>query len=133
MANPKGCYSGHGKYKPEMCARVPGLYLKGESDAEVAFALDVSKAMFYRWINQYPEFAEAVEIGKTVSECWWQKLGRDGAAGKINVQAKIFISNMKNRFGWRENIVFDPSTDIRQTVDDLRKIVQNIKDNERDY
>lgn len=103
MANAKGAYTGNGKYRKEMCEQILQHYLNGESDAEVAVALDVSKQMFYRWIKDKPDFAEAVQRGKTLSECWWQKLGRAGASGKVKIQARVFIANMNNRFGWREN------------------------------
>ncbi len=132
MANPKGCYTGNGKYKKEMCAQVLEHYKNGESDAEVAVALDVSKQMLYRWIKDKPEFAEAIERGKTLSECWWQRLGRAGASGKVKIQARVFIANMNNRFGWRENPLEDdkPDENLRIISDSLKALTEKY---ERDY
>ena len=103
MADPKGHYTGNGKYEKSMCERVLELYKNGESDVEVAVGLNISKSMFYRWIKEKAEFAAAVEKGKCVSEVWWQKLGRAGAKGAIPIQARVYLANMKNRFGWQEN------------------------------
>jgi hypothetical protein len=125
-------YTGGGKYKPEMCKQILEHYVNGESDAEVAVALDVSRQMFYRWIKEKPEFAEAVQRGKTLSECWWQRLGRAGASGKVKIQARVYIANMNNRFGWRENPIEDEKQDdnIQQIADAIKAL--NLK-HERDY
>lgn len=96
-------YTGNGKYKAAMCDKVLELYQNGESDVEVAAALDISKNTFYEWVREKPDFAEAVHKGKGLSECWWQKLGRAGAAGKVDIQARVWLANMKNRFGWVES------------------------------
>lgn len=103
MANPKGRWTGKSAYRPEMCEQVLELYINGESDVEVAVALGINKSTLYTWIKEKPEFAAAISTGKDLSECWWQKLGRAGASGKVKIQARVFIANMNNRFGWREN------------------------------
>lgn len=123
MANPKGCYNGNGKYKKEMCEQILKHYVNGESDAEVAVALNISKSMLYRWIKEKPEFADAVSKGKSLSECWWQKLGRAGAAGKCKIQARVYIANMNNRFGWREN----PLASDEKAEENLQEIADSLK------
>ena len=133
MAHPDGVYNGNGKYKKEMCERVIQLYKNGESDVEVAAALNISKSMFYRWIKDptKAEFAEAVEKGKTLSEVWWQRLGRAGAAGKVPIQARVFIANMRNRFGWVENALIDdaaPPNQQNKNVEIMAEALQAIKD-----
>ena len=130
---PKHACYGNPKYRVEMCERVPALYKNGESDVEVAFALDISKQTFYEWVREKPEFAAAVAKGKAASECWWQKLGRAGAAGKVKVQPTIWFANMKNRFQWSDNVTVDSSTEMRQTVRDLKAITDKIKAHEREY
>jgi transposase-like protein len=133
MAYKKFYYTGNGKYKPEMCELVPEMYREGESDSEVAFKLDISSAVFYAWIKKYQEFAEAVEKGKTVSQAVRQKIGRDGAQGKIPIQARVFIANMKNRFGWRENISIESNPEVQKSIEDLKNAVSAIKAQEKDY
>lgn len=135
MANPKGAYNGNGKYKAEMCERVLELYKNGESDAEVAVALDISKQTLYKWIKDKPDFAIAIERGKTLSECWWQKLGRAGASGKVNIQARVYIANMKNRFGWVENPLTEDVSPFTETEKDALRLVlaQFIAKHEREY
>lgn len=116
MADPKGRWTGNSAYRPEMCQEILELYENGESDAEVAYALGISKRTFYTWIKDKPEFAHAVEDGKMISECWWQKLGRAGAAGKVDIQARVWLANMKNRFGWVESEKSDTTSTVNITL-----------------
>ena len=123
MPSKQKCYRGCGKYRPEMCDRVLSLYQNGESDVEVAVALDISKNTFYEWVREKPEFAEAVHKGKGVSECWWQKLGRAGAAGKVDIQARVWLANMKNRFGWVESEKSEQNITVtRNPADALKEL-----------
>lgn len=90
------------KYDPEYAKRLPDMFKNGEDVAEVAAALGVSRQAFYDWCKKYPKFNEAYELGKIYSEAWWSKLGRAGAAGKVEIQPTVWIFNMKNKFGWRD-------------------------------
>lgn len=134
MANPKGAYSGNGKYKKEMATKVVELYANGESDAEVAVLLNVSRSMYYRWIKEHPEFAEGVEIGKTLAEAWWQKLGRAGASGKVKINSRVYLANMKNRFAWQENPNVDEEGIIDQNIVAIAAALKAIKEkHQREY
>jgi len=77
------------------------LYVEGASDAEVKHALKISNDLFARWLDEEPEFAEAIKDGRQASEAWWSKLGRQGATG-AEINPTVWIFNMKNRFGWRD-------------------------------
>ncbi len=92
------------KYDPAFVEQLPGMFANGESVAEVASELGVSRQAFYVWVDRYPEFKEAYEEGKQLSEAWWTKLGRAGATGKVNIQPTVWIFNMKNRFDWRDKV-----------------------------
>ena len=94
-------------YKPELAEQLPAMFSEGESVAEVIVKLGISRACFYKWVNKYPEFAEAYEEGKTVAEAWWSKLGRKGASGKADINPSVWIFNMKAKFGYRENQQLD--------------------------
>ena len=80
------------------------LAAEGGSDVEIrAQALGgISDDLWYRFIAEEPEFSRTIKKAHTLSKAWWMKLGRAGAAGKININAASWIFNMKNRFGWRD-------------------------------
>lgn len=90
------------KYKKEYAVKLPGMFVNGEAVVEVCQELGISKQTFYVWLKKYPEFQEAYELGKEASEAWWMKLGRAGAAGKIQIQPATWVFNMKNRFKWTD-------------------------------
>lgn len=90
------------KYKPEFAEQLPALFAEGQSVAEVAVVLGVTRDTFYDWVKRYPKFRDAYELGKQVSEAWWSKLGREGASGVQDIQPTVWIFNMKNKFGWRD-------------------------------
>lgn len=52
------------KYKPEMLALVRKVCRLGATDAEIADLLEVSIASVSLWKVEYPEFSEALIIGK---------------------------------------------------------------------
>lgn len=95
------------KYKPEYAIKLPEMFKSGEDVAEVCAALNISRATFYNWIKKYPEFEEAYSFAKTLSEAWWQKLGRAGACGKADINPAIWIFNMKSKFGMKETNVIE--------------------------
>jgi hypothetical protein len=62
----------------------------------------MSKRLFDRWYEEIPEFQEVIDNGRTLSEAWWEKLGKDASAGKAQIAPAMWIFNMKNKFGWRD-------------------------------
>jgi len=99
----RGRTGGRTRYRRQIAERLPAMFENGESVAEVAQELGVSRMTFYRWVDKHKEFREAYEEGLFRSEAWWLRLGRAGAAGQIRgANATMWIFNMKNRFKWRD-------------------------------
>jgi hypothetical protein len=104
------------KYKKEFAEQLPAMFANGEDVSEVALLLGVTRRTFYHWIEKHKEFAEAYEQGKLASEAWWCKLGRAGATGKINIQPSVWIFNMKNKFGYRDQPTNDDDGQKAQPI-----------------
>jgi len=83
---------------------------KGAGVTELAHYLGVSRETIYRWCDsedkQYHRpFAEAVALGRELSEAWWMRFGRLAMMGKVPAAPPSWwIFNMKNRFGWRDRV-----------------------------
>lgn len=78
---------------------------------EIAGSWEVRRSTLYEWANNYPEFSDAMEVGKELSERWYMTLGRTGMVeqAKINGQpVKIDFRMYKwltqNKFRWSEKI-----------------------------
>ena len=83
-------------YKPEFCDKAREILADGYSVLGFAGKIGVSKMTVYRWIDQYPEFRDAVKDGQAAAASWWEDRLRDIAYGKDgNATAAIF--GLKNR------------------------------------
>ena len=107
---------------------------QGFSFSSFGGTIRVHRATLDRWKKKYPKFEEAYELGKTMSELHWEKLGMEGLyeivqkdeEGNINrlkMNATMWIFNMKNRFGWRDKKEIEQTVsgdiNINATKDDL--------------
>ena len=92
------------KYKPEMCQQVIGFMAKGYSKEAAAAQIGVHRDTLYEWAKVHPMFSDAIKLAEGKSLLFWEKLGIDGAMGKIShFNASSWIFTMKNRFRWRDN------------------------------
>jgi hypothetical protein len=113
------------KYRPEMCDRVIELMRHGASKAQICAdpAIDISYETCAEWCNpmspQYSiDFSNAVKRGNLLSEAWWTKHAQDHlidmpGEGKFNTA--LWFINMKNRFGWRDQVDHNVSGTIKVT------------------
>jgi len=113
--------------------KILNLYENGASDVEIkAFIWKKRKAfsnsLWNRWMDEEEEFSTTIKMGRELSRCWWENMGRtqlmvDNDAPKLN--ATLWYMNMKNRFGWadrQESTISGPNgepikTDNKFTVE----------------
>jgi len=77
---------------------------EGASLCEVAADLGISEQTIHVWKRdgKHKAFAAALEAGTSLAQAWWERLGRAGAAGKVDIQPAVWIFTMKNRFDWTD-------------------------------
>lgn len=87
------------------------LASEGASELEIRItALDgICHETWERLINENKEFSETVKRCRGLCQVWWEKVGRNGAAGAGEINPTTWIFNMKNRFDWRDK------RDVEQT------------------
>ena len=91
------------KYKSEMCEQVVEFMAKGYSKEAVAGKLGIAKDTLYRWVDEKPEFSDAVARGEALALLWWEELGMRGVQGEIpGFVSIVYIFNLKNRRGWKD-------------------------------
>lgn len=111
------------KYEPRFCQMLIDHMREGLSIHAFGGVVLVSRQTLYNWLDKYPEFKEAKEIGESLSLLFWEKMGRSGAMTvvdrekgiKRSLNAGVWSMNMKNRFGWRERQP-EERDDIKVTV-----------------
>jgi hypothetical protein len=117
-------------YKPEYCQMLMDHMEKGFSLESFGGVVRAAKSTIYEWIKNYPEFSDAVALGKTLCQLRWEEFGKDMMMGKVfGGSSTIYIFNMKNRFGWRdqpvESMVDNKQRQITLNYDPKKKQVKD--------
>lgn len=101
------------KYREEFCAQLLEHMEKGLSFEAFGGVVRVHKSTLYEWVEKHPEFKEAKDVGTSLSQLHWEKLGvenvlnesskdSEGASFSRSLNSATWIFNMKNRFQWRD-------------------------------
>lgn len=72
----------------EDCETVISLGMHGASFAEMCKALGVGKPTVKRWMENFPEFGDAMEYAKVLSESWWRVQGQAHLVLELNDKGK---------------------------------------------
>ena len=87
------------KYKPWMCDKIVEVAEQGGHVPAMLKAIGVrSKDTFYRWLREYPDFKDAYEASKVVSQAFYEEVLLAGALGKIkgyNFNSIAMVMNNK--------------------------------------
>ena len=78
------------------------IYRDGGFHCHVAAAFEISESTFRNWRKAYPDFDEAAEIGKTLSEVYWIDDAKKNLKLDKNMtyNAILWYMMMRNRHNW---------------------------------
>jgi len=88
-------------------------YKKGYSIVELCRIWRISKNTYYAWLENYPEFKTAHELGMMDYASWWAETFRGIATGDIKGNAGAAIFAMTNV----EGINWSSKVDVNNTSD----------------
>ena len=88
------------KYQDWMPEKIVEVAEQGGHVAEMCRAIGVrSRDTFYRWLDEFPEFREAYEESKLVSQAFYENLLLAGACGRIkNFNFNSIAMILNNKF-----------------------------------
>ena len=93
------------KFKPTYCNMLIEHLAEGASIASFAAEIGVARSTINQWAEDYPEFSEALKVGKAKCAAWWEKRLRNIAlegGGPGAATAVIFgLKNMASD-DWRD-------------------------------
>lgn len=121
------------KYDPAFVDMVLPFMEQGYSTTALAGHIGVSRSTLYLWMDEYPEFSDAVKEGMAASAIWWENCLRDNAAkGEGNATAAIF--GLKNRASddWRDKREVDNTSSDGSMTPPTQIVIQAADDKSDD-
>lgn len=114
------------KYDPEFCEQAIVFMSEGYSTKAFAGSIGVSLSTVYKWMDDHPEFSEAIKAAQASGAMWWEKaLKQVASTGDGNASAAIFGVKNRSQEEWKDKQELDhTSTDgsmspSRKTLDDF--------------
>lgn len=108
------------KYNRKYCKQlVNGLCRDGMTQEEVCQVWGIDDNTYRNWEKEYPEFARAAKVAERDRACYWHKLTRDVAQGKIKGNAGVICFALKNIKGinWQDKVeINSKSEDMIKTI-----------------
>lgn len=97
------------KYKPEYAKIAQKMCELGAIDTEIQEALGIVSSTFYKWRHDYPEFADALKIGKDKADDRVEQTLYKRAVGYTQTNRKVFNNNGEEMVVEYEEVV-NPDT-----------------------
>lgn len=95
------------KYDPAYCEAIVEHMSEGASATSFAASIRVARSTINQWAEEFPEFSEALSLGKAACSSWWEKTGRlvaekGGAPG----QSTMITFGLKNmgKDDWSDSV-----------------------------
>lgn len=116
-------------YKPEYCELVIEHMSKGYSFESFAGIVEVSKQCIYEWRAKHSEFGDAVAIGFSKCQIFWEQKGMEGLwNSKDNYFSQnVWSFNMKNRFKWTDRTEVEAGEKLNKVI----KLAYNLDDEDK--
>lgn len=111
------------------------MYRNGAADIEIIAQIHdwrekFSRDLFYRWLDEEPEFSDTIKRGRELAEAVWTREGRENLKDKDFSYVGWYM-NMKNRYGWRDKQeIENKNIDITQEYLDAVTKLANAKNPE---
>lgn len=109
------------KFTPDMINTVIEIMAQGGSQVQVAASLKISKSTLQKWINdpQNTELHEAVELGKTLYEAYFEGVGKDLMLGKIrDGKDSVWYKFMQHKFNWKDKTEVETKSSVKELSDE---------------
>jgi hypothetical protein len=90
------------KFKREYCEMLITHMSAGFSFESFAGVINVNQDTLHEWAKKHKNFSESKEMAFSKCRLFWENIGIQVCLGRSQINASIWIFNMKNRFGWRD-------------------------------
>lgn len=111
------------EYDPKYCKQLIAHMAEGFSYESFAGKVGVCRDTLYAWERKHKDFSYTKKVAIEQALLFWEDKGIkglypdviEGAKGPIALgfNSTVWIFNMKNRFGWRDNIEITGDTNLK--------------------
>lgn len=129
-----------GKFHHKFCNQVIQHMRMGKSLKSFAGIIGVSPSTITKWAEDNEEFAEAIEIAKSISMNTWEDIAIDQATGASKGNATTLGFMMKNHFpnDYKDKVNVEQEGNISFVIDTgipshISNTMLTVKDIEADY
>lgn len=112
-------------YRPEHCDTVRELLAQGYNLTVAAGRIGVSRQTCYAWMDEQPDFLDAVNVGRAIGQgVWAEMLMHQARTGDGNTAAIIFAMKNLYRDDWNDRTAVDhTSSDGTMTPQKIMRVV----------
>lgn len=119
-------------YDPTYCERAIEFLKDGYSIGALAGELGVARSSIFKWMQDHPEFSDAIKTGQAASQLWWEKRNRDfSLTGEGNATAIVFGLKNRARDDWQDitkQEVSGPNGAPVETVQRIERVIIDPQD-----
>jgi hypothetical protein len=114
------------KYDSKYCDELIKHMESGLSFESFAGVISVHRDTLYEWAKTHPQFSDAMQIGRSKSLLWWDKIGVAGTVGKIkNFNFNSYRFNMATKHNIREQ--FEESNAQKENQDIFAEAIAELE------
>jgi hypothetical protein len=103
-------------YHPRFCSVVINRGRKGESRAQIAVYLGVTRKRLKAWEDAHPDFKEAMEVASDQALAWWESKAQRNLGQKhfqAGVLNKMMAARYPKDYGDRSTLELEVETPLR--------------------
>jgi hypothetical protein len=121
------------KYQPEYCEMLIKHMSEGLSFESFGGVVNCHDDTLRNWCELFPEFLDARKRGLQANKIFWERVGVDGAMGKIpGFNATSWIFNMKNRFKWTDRLESNTNHSGKIDIPAVTFVVESSDDDKKE-
>ena len=121
------------KYQPEYCEMLIKHMSEGLSFESFGGVVNCHDDTLRNWCELFPDFLDARKRGLQANKIFWERVGVDGAMGKIpGFNATSWIFNMKNRFKWTDRLESNTNHSGKIDIPAVTFVVESSDDDKKE-
>lgn len=113
-------------YTAEYCEWAKEFLSQGRSMVALSAHLQIVKSTLYKWCEDHPEFAEAVELGRAAGQAWLEEEGRKSIWANKDFNNVYYLYTMKSQYRVSENEAAQSQTNVYISDSKVKEFIDKV-------